>query len=119
MDSDVGGGGSKWHVSCMMVVGEYNDAMQELRAYNQGLAEWVEPEQWAKAKFKKEHWARLNNNVIESRNNWMRRLRPMPLPTLVSGHLEKLGKKFGKHKEDIDNWVNGVSERIEQKIADT
>jgi len=38
---------------------------------------------------------------------------------LVSGHLEKLGKKFGKHKEDIDKWVNGVVERIKQKITDT
>ena len=49
----------------------------------------------------------------------MRCLRSLPVPRLVSGHLEKLGKKFGKHKESIDKWVNGVGERIEQKIADT
>ena len=49
----------------------------------------------------------------------MRRLRPMPVPWLVTGHLEKLGKKFRKHNEDIDKWVNGVGERIEQKITDT
>jgi len=29
------------------------------------------------------------------------------------------GKKFRKHNEDIDKWVNGVGERIEQKITDT
>jgi len=49
----------------------------------------------------------------------MRRLRPMPVPWLVSGHLEKLGKKFGKHKEAIDKWVSWFGERIEQKIAET
>jgi len=42
----------------------------------------------------------------------------MPVPWLVSGHLEKLGKKFRKHKEDIEKWANGVGERIEQTIAD-
>jgi len=31
---------------------------------------------------------------------------------VVSGHLEKLGKKFRKHKEGIDKWFNGVGERI-------
>jgi len=43
----------------------------------------------------------------------------MLVSCLVSGHLEKLGKKFGKHKEEIEEWVNGVGERIEQKITDT
>jgi len=43
----------------------------------------------------------------------------MLVPWLISGHLEKLGKKFGEHNEDIDKWVNGVGERIEQKVADT
>jgi len=43
----------------------------------------------------------------------------MPVLWLVSGHLEKLRKKCAKHKEDIDKWVYGAGERIEQKIADT
>jgi len=103
-------------------LGEYNVVLQELRAYKPKFAQWVhdnEPEQWAKAKFRKERWRRLNSNVIESWNNWMCRLQMMPVSWLVSGHLEKLGKKFGKHKDDIDKWVNGVGEHIEQKIADT
>jgi len=102
-------------------LGEYNGAVQELRDYKPELAKWIidnEPEQWAEAKFRQKRWGRLNNNVIESWNNWMRRLRPMPVPWLVSGHLEKLGKKFGKHKENIEKWTNGVGERIEQRIAD-
>jgi len=40
----------------------------------------------------------------------MRRLRPMPVLWVVSGNLEKLGKKFRKHKEDIEKWVNGIGE---------
>jgi len=43
----------------------------------------------------------------------------MPVPWLVNGYLEKLGKKFGKYKEDIEKWVNGVGEGIEQRIVDT
>ena len=48
----------------------------------------------------------------------MRRLHPLPVPWLVSGHLEKLGKKMDKHKIEILKWKNGVRERIEQKLAD-
>jgi len=60
-----------YRVAYATTLGEYNDAMQELRAYMLELAQWVndndnEPEQWAEAKFKKECWDRLNNNVIES-----------------------------------------------------
>jgi len=93
-----------YRVAYAPTLGEYNAAVQELRAYQPKLAQWIndnEPEQWVEVKFRKERWGRLNNNVIESWNNWMRHLRPMPVPWLVSGHFEKLGKKFGKHKEDI------------------
>jgi len=34
----------------------------------------------------------------------------MPVLWLVSGHLEKLGKKFVKHKEEIEKWPNRVGE---------
>ena len=43
----------------------------------------------------------------------------MPVPWLVSGHLEKLGKKMDQHKTEMLKWKNGVGERIEQKLADT
>jgi len=43
----------------------------------------------------------------------------MPVPWLVSGHLEKLRKKIDKHKWGMIKWKNGVGERIEQKLADT
>ena len=43
----------------------------------------------------------------------------MPVPWLVSGHLEKLRKKINKHKQDILKWKNGVGKRIEQKLANT
>ncbi|KAJ8428044.1 hypothetical protein Cgig2_007621 [Carnegiea gigantea] len=36
----------------------------------------------------------------------------------VAGHLEKLGKKMDKHKQDMMKWKNGMEERIEQKLAD-
>jgi len=102
-----------YRIAYAPTLGEYNVAMQELRAYKSELAKWVgdnEHEQWAEAKFRKERWGRLNSNVIESWNNWMHRLRPISVPLLVSGHLKQLGKKFGKHKDDIDKWVNGVGE---------
>ena len=46
-----------YRVAYAATPGEYNDAMQELRAYKPDLAQWVndnEPEQWAEAKFRKE-----------------------------------------------------------------
>ena len=43
----------------------------------------------------------------------------MPVPWLVSGHLEKLGKKMDKHKQEVVQWKNGVGDRIEQKLVDT
>jgi len=94
---------------------EYNVALEELRCYKSELGAWVdgnEPEQWTASKFGKERWGRMNNNVIESWSNWMRRLRPMPIAWFVNGHLEKFGKKMDKHKQDILKWKNGVGERI-------
>jgi len=58
-----------YRVAYATTLGEYNAAMQELRASKPELAQWVndnEPKQWAEAKFRKEQWGRLNNNVIES-----------------------------------------------------
>jgi len=43
----------------------------------------------------------------------------MLVPWLVSGHIEKLGKKMDKHKIKMLNWKNGVGEKIEQKLAGT
>ena len=57
--------------------------------------------------------------MIESWNNWSWHLRPMPVPWLISGHLEKFGKKLDKHKQDIEKLINDVDERNEQKIVDT
>lgn len=101
---------------------KYNVALEELRGYKEELGAWVdnnEPEQWATSKFGKEKWDRMNNNVIESWNNWMRRLWLMPVSWLVSVNLEKLGKKMDKHKQDMTKCKNGMGERIEQKLADT
>ncbi|KAJ8448843.1 LOW QUALITY PROTEIN: hypothetical protein Cgig2_011464 [Carnegiea gigantea] len=78
-----------------------------------------EPEQWAASKFGNERWGRMNNNVIESLNNWMKRIRPMLVSWLMNGHLEKLRKKIDKHKQDILKCKNGVGEIIEQKLAGT
>ena len=50
-------------------LGEYNAAVQELRAYKPGLAQWIvdnEPKQWVEAKFRQKRWGRLNNNVTVS-----------------------------------------------------
>ena len=102
-------------------MGEYNVALNKMKCYKAQLATWVEenePEQWAASKFSTERWGRMNNNVIESWNNWMCRLRLMPVPWLVSGHLEKLDKKMDKHTTEI-LWKNGMGKRIEQKLADT
>lgn len=111
-----------FRVAYAPTLGEYEVALAELRAYKVELGKWVEdnePEQWAASKFGKERWGRMNNNVIESWNNWMRRLRPMPVPWLLNGHLEKLGKKMDKHRQELLQWKNGVGGRIEQKLADT
>jgi len=82
---------------------EYGQALEELRQFKQELARWVEdnePESWAQSKFGKERWGKMNNNPIESWNNWIRGLRKMSLPCLISGHLQKLGKKVGHAEGD-------------------
>jgi len=61
----------------------------------------------------------LNNNVVESWNNWMRSLRQMSIPWLVSGHLQKLGLKFDKRKTELQKWKNGVCGRTEMKLWKT
>ncbi|KAJ8423550.1 hypothetical protein Cgig2_007081 [Carnegiea gigantea] len=50
--------------------------------------------------------------ATSSRNRWRWRC-------CVSGHLEKLGKKMDKHKQETMKWKNGMGERIEQKLANT
>ena len=53
---------------------EYELALAELRKYKWELACWVEenePERWVQSKFLKDRWRKLNNNPIESWNNWM------------------------------------------------
>jgi len=80
---------------------EYGEALEELRQYKQELAHWVEDnesERWAQSKFSKERWGKMNNNPIESSNNWMCGLRQMSIPCLISGHLQKLQKKMDMQK---------------------
>jgi len=92
-----------YKVAYTPTVREYNAALQELTSYKSELATWVEdnePEQRAESKFRNERRGRLNNSVFESWSNWMQCLRPMSVPWLVSDHLEKLGKKLYKHKQD-------------------
>jgi len=111
-----------YRVVYTLIVVEDNAAFKELRCYKVELGTWVhdnEPEQWAASKFSEKRWGRMNNNVIESWNNWMQRLHSMPMLWLVSGHLEKLGKKMDKQKQDILKWKKGEGERIEQKLAYT
>ena len=86
-----------------------------MRKYKPQLAAWVkrnEPELWAQSKFTKERWGRLNNNVVESWNNWMCSLRRMSIPWLVSGHIQKLGLKFDKQKTELQMWKSGVVRRF-------
>ena len=71
------------------------------------------------SKFTKERWGKLNNNPVESWNNWMCALRQMSIPCLVSGHIQKLGKKMDIRKATVENWKNGVGERIEKKLRST
>ena len=63
-----------YRVAYSPTIREYNVALQELRSYKFELLKWVEdnePRQRAESKFQKEHWGRLNINVIESWNNCM------------------------------------------------
>jgi len=57
---------------------EFDQAREELRQYKRELAKRVEdnePKHWVESKFVKERWGKLNNNPIESWNNWMCGLR--------------------------------------------
>ena len=78
-----------------------------------------EPERWAQSKFTKERWGKLNNNPIESWNNWMCRLRQMSIPCLISGHLQKLGKKMDMRKAEVEQWRYTVGGRIEKMLRNT
>ena len=71
------------------------------------------------SKFSKERWAKLNNNPIESWNNWICGLRQVSIPSLISGHLQKLGCKMDNQNFAVDTWKNGVGERIEKKLKKT
>ena len=96
---------------------EYSIAMDEMQKFKPELVEWVEknePERWVQSKFTKERWGRLNNNAIESWNNWMRSLRTMTIPWLVIGHLQKLGLKYDKRKLEFKKWKNRVGPRVEK-----
>jgi len=46
-------------------------------------------------------------------------LRQMSIPSLITGHLQKLGKKMDMRKATVDKWKNGVGERIEKKLSKT
>jgi len=75
-----------------------------------------EPRQWAQSKFKKERWGKLNNNPVESWNNWMRKLQAVSIPWLVLGHLQKVGLKWDKRKGELQKWSNSVGDIIERKL---
>ena len=40
----------------------------------------------------------------------------MPIPWLVLGHLQKVGQKWDKRKEELQKWTNSVGGRIEKKL---
>jgi len=80
-------------VAYATIAAEYDCALDEMRRFKRELALWVEknePQRWAQSKFKKERWGKLNNNPMESWNNWMRKLRAMSIPWLLLGHLQKV-----------------------------
>ena len=46
-------------------------------------------------------------------------LRQMSIPCLISGYLQKLGKKMDMRKATVETWKNGVGEIIEKKLRKT
>ena len=46
-------------------------------------------------------------------------LRQMSIPYLVSGHIQKLGKKMDIRKGTVEKWKHGVGERIEKNLTST
>jgi len=43
----------------------------------------------------------------------------MPIPCLISGHLQKLGKNMDMRKAEVKQWKNRVGRRIEKKLRNT
>lgn len=43
----------------------------------------------------------------------------MSIPCLISGHLQKLGKKVDMRKAAVEKWKNVVGERKEKKLQRT
>ena len=58
----------------------------------------------------------MNNNPIESWNNWIKKLRVMSILWLVLGHLQKVGVKWDKRKAEMQKWANNVGDRIQKKL---
>jgi len=92
------------HVTYATTVVEYDSAIDKMRRFKRELALWVgknEPQQWAQSKFKKARWGKLNNNPVESWNNWMRKLRAMSILWMVLGYVQKVGLKWNKRKGEL------------------
>ena len=49
----------------------------------------------------------------------MRALRQMSIRCLISGHLQKLGKKIDIRRAEVRQWKNGVGKKIENKLRNT
>ena len=70
-------------VAYAATIAEYVQALEEPRQYKRELARWVEDNElkrWAQSKFTKKRWGKLNNNPVESWNNWMCGLRQKSIP---------------------------------------
>lgn len=96
---------------------DYDSAMEELRRYKAPLADWIEanePERWATSKFPMNRWGCMDCSVIDDWSKWTHNVRSMPIPCLVTAHLEKLVKKMEKNKGRMTSWVNGVGPKIEE-----
>lgn len=100
---------------------DYDSEMEELRRCKRQLAEWIEanePERWALSKFPINRWGCMDISVIDDWNKWMHRLRSLPIPCLVTTHLEKHVKKMEKHKSGVEKWKNGVGPKIGELLKE-